>query len=255
MLEIGYYSNIFPVKIEKEEIEILVTERRNFPDLRPLRDEIKDSKKKIFVYADGDRVFGYGAEADWLCSKGFSKIRINLRETPRLTGRMILEGFVEELKNKGYEPIPTKGRYEIFEFDKYNETSNGLIRVYKGFDIRSLFLRDIETRELFFGLVIDVTYSIKDKDGNCMGFYEIKNRYGSTTLKEVRQIQGDIIPTGINKEISRQRLKENILPFSQSVSKFNLPCGISAMLSEQPLRITLGGEDETLWRDIEETIS
>jgi len=246
MPDIGYYSNIFPVELDSTSIDILIAERKNFPDLRLLRSEISKDGIETYVYADGDKVYGYGKDLGWLSSKGFASVKINLSEIPRLTGRMILEGFVKKLSDNGFSPIMSKGRSQLFRWNDFKKTSDGMVKVNKGFDIRSLFLFDRRVEELIFGLVIDIIYALRDKDDNGLNSHEIVSKYGRTTFKEVRLIQGDLIPTGINTEVSRQRFIEEILPFVKHFSEFLLPCGTEAKLKEEPLRIILGGENESL---------
>jgi len=246
MLDVGYYVNVFPVELQEDSARVMVTERSNFPDLRLLRQEIRDAKKDVFVYADGDKVYGYGKEVAWLSSKKFSSTIVHFRDVPRLTSRMILEGFVIKAKENGYIPLLGKGRCRIFNRDEFQKTSDNRVRVYKDFDLRSLFLKDVEVNKLVFGLVVDVTYALRNEKNNPLNFYEIIKKYGSQTLREVRKIQGDLIPTGMNREISRQRLKEDILPFVKRVSSFQLPCDVDVILKPEPLRVILGGEDEAL---------
>lgn len=246
MPDIGYYSNIFPVELASASVEILIAERKNFPDLRLLRSEISRDGIEIFVYADEDKVYGYGKDLRWLSSKGFASTKINLSDTPRLTGRMILEGFVKKLSDNGFTPIMSKGRSQLFRWSDFKKTSDGMVKVHKGFDIRSLFLLDRRLEEIIFGLVIDVIYALRDKDNNRLNSHDIVSKFGGATFKEVRLIQGDLIPTGINTEVSRQRFIEEILPFVKHFSGFLLPCGIEAKLKEEPLRIILGGENESL---------
>jgi len=247
-LTTGYYINIFPVELYKDSIKILIAEREKFTDLRPLREEIISVKKDVFVYADGNNVYGYGSDLDWLSSKGFYYTEVHLKDVPYLTKRMILEGFINELRDKkGYSPLWGKGRCQVFKWGDPKETSDGKVKVFKGFDLRSFFLWNHEIDGFVFNLVVDITYAIKNKDNNPLNFHEIVINYGSQILKEVRQIQGDLIPTGINTEISRQRFIEEILPFVKNFPSFQLPCGINAKLKSEPLRIILGSEDENLW--------
>lgn len=245
-MDVGYYINIFPVEFQENTIEVVTVNREKFSDLRPLREEIRSAEKEVFVYADGDKVYGYGRESAWLSSKEFSSAKINLNDTPRLTGRMILEGFVNKLKEKGYSPVEGKGRCRIFNWTQPQQTSDGNVNVFKGFDLRSIFLKDQENNEFIFGIVIDVTYAFRDNRGNPLNFRYIVTQYGSQTLRNVRQIQGDLIPTGINTEISRQRFIEEILPFVKNFPNFQLPCDIEAMLKAEPMRLILGGKNENL---------
>lgn len=244
--DLGYYSNIFPVELASTSIEIYIAERKNFKDLRPLRSKVSKHGVEAFLYADGNKVYGYGKDMGWLSSKGFAIYKINLNEVPRLTGRMIFEGFVRRLKEDGFEPIISKSRSQLFRWSEFKRTSDGMVKVHTGLDIRSLYLFDRTKEEIIFGLVIDIIYALRDKDGNRLNSHDIVSKFGEATFREVRLIQGDLIPTGINTEISRHRFIEEILPFVKRYSEFLLPCGIGARLKEEPLRIILGEGNESL---------
>ncbi len=246
MPDIGYYSNIFPIEFTNKSAQLLIAERKNFPDLRSLRIEIENAKINSFVYADEDKVYGYGKDSQFLSSKGFTSSTINFHEVPRLTGRLVLEGFLNNLKEFGFSSFIGKGRCDLFKWDEFKETSDKMVRIHKGYDVRSLFLLDRKLEELIFGLVIDVIYALKDRDDKRLNTHEIVCRFGGSTLREVRQIQGDLIPTGINTEVSRQRFVEEILPFVKRHSSFSLPCGVEVKLKEEPLRVILGEENESL---------
>ncbi len=244
MLDPGYYSNMFEVNIPDVEIEFMTAERRLYPNLKDLRKEIEGSGKEVYVYApeSSSKVFGYGKDAEWLLSKGFLQEKIKLLEEPRLTGRLILEGVIEKAKELGYAPMPEKekGRCVLFNERDFKETSDGNVRVYRAFDIRVIFLRDPLEDKLKYFLIVDVHYPLRDKSGNTLNYKQIVNRFGSKTLREVRQIQKDLIPTGINREVSRQRLLEDIIPFVKEIEKLYLPCGIEAKIIPEPCRILVG---------------
>jgi hypothetical protein len=238
-IEPGIYLNLFPVDIPENPIDLIVVERNLYPDLKKLRSELKNSTK---VYADGDKVYGYGADVIKLKEKGFKETKISLYKVPRLTGRMILEGFINKVMSDNYEVIEKKGRCKIFNWNEFKITRDNNVKVFKGFDIRSIFILDSQENKLVFGLIVDVVYTFKDNLNQPLNTYLISNNFGSQTLLEVRQIQGELIPTGkINTEIARQRLLENILPFIKTYSDFDLPCGLKATLSTEPTRVIIGG--------------
>jgi len=238
-IEHGIYLNLFPVDIPEHPADLMVIERNLYPDLRELRNELKNTIK---VYADEDKVYGYGADAIMLKDKGFKKIEISLYEVPRLTGRMILEGFINKVKSDSYEVIEKKGQCKIFNWNDFKITRDNNVKVFKSFDIRSIFILDSQENKLVFGLIVDVVYAFKDSSDLPLNTYLILKNFGSQTFSEVRQIQGELIPTGkINTEIARQRLSENILPFIKNYSDFDLPCGLKATLSTEPTRVIIGG--------------
>lgn len=242
-LDVGLYLNLFPVEVPAYPIRFLAADSSLHPDLRPLRDELTQLGKRVWVYADGDKVYGYGQDCDLLRSKHFYDTDITLPSRPRLTARMILDGFVDCIKQDNYTLLERKGRCEVLNLAEYQLTIDGNVRLYRGFDLRSLFLKDQETGELVFGLIVDVTYTLRDHSNESLNAHDIRERFGSTTLSEVRQIQGDLLPSGrINTEVARQRLLNHILPFVHRFTEFQLPCGIKVSLHYEPTRIILGGQ-------------
>ena len=244
MLDPGYYSNMFEVIIPDVEVEFMTIERRIYSNLKGLRKEIEMLGKEVYVYAPehSSKVFGYGKDAEWLLPKGFLPEKIRLLEEPRLTGRLILEGVIEKAKELGYTPMPEKekGRCILFNERDFKETSDGNVRVYRAFDIRVIFLRDPLEDKLKYFLIVDVRYPLRDTSNNTLNYKQIVSRFGSKTLREVRQIQKDLIPTGINREVSRQRLLEDIIPFVEKIKDLYLPCGVEAEIITEPCRILVG---------------
>jgi hypothetical protein len=242
-LDLGFYLNLFPVDVPDNPVRVMTLDRSQYPDLRPLRKELQQSGQMVWVYADGDKVYGYGSHLDALQSKGFAETSICLQDTPRLTGRMILEGFIHKIKSEGYTPsLERKGRCEVFNWNEYRTTHNGGVRVYRGFDLRSIFLRDRSADKLVFGLVVDVMYAFQDQQGQSLSPYQIRQCFSNLILSEVRRIQGDLIPTGINTEVARQRLLEHILPFVRRFPDFRLPSDVAVHLHPEPVRVVLGSE-------------
>jgi len=251
MLDSGFYTNLFEVIVPEKEIDIMTDEKIKHPNLKDLRNEIDLTGKEVFIYSleRSEKVYGYGKDMELLSSKGFNRDRINLHVEPRLTGKMILEGVLNKAKEFGYSPIfgKERGRYKLFNWDKYNTTSNNQVRVYMGYDIRIIFLREPVEDRLYFNIIVDITYSIKDLNDSTLNYNDIISRFGPKTLREFRQIQKDLIPTGINREVSRQRLIEDIIPFVKKLEKIKLPCNIEAKIIDNPSRIILGGENEIIW--------
>ncbi len=250
-LQPGYYANVFEVTLYSDEADVVVCERSKYPSLKIIREEIQKAGKDVFVYAPGhsDVVYGYGKDREWLHEKGFTDLRVSLREVPRLTSRIILDGLISKSKTIDYTPSFTKekGRCKLFNWNKYVTTSDGNVHVSTGYDIRAIFLRDEATDGLSFNIIVDACYSLKNAQGEPLNFHDIVCQYGSNTLKQARQIQKDLIPTGINTEASRQRLLDQIVPFVGSVEEIELPCDIKASVAKEPLRIIVGAEHESLW--------
>ena len=116
-LDVGLYLNLFRVDVPTDPIRFLAADRSLHPDLRPLRDELTQLGKigkKVWVYAEGDKVYGYGKDCDSLRSKGFGEVNVVLPNSPCLTARMVLEGFIDRVKQDQYTPLERKGRYEVF---------------------------------------------------------------------------------------------------------------------------------------------
>lgn len=253
MLEPGYYANLFEVQVPDYEIQLMVCERKKLPELKTLRNEISKAGKHIFVYAlaYSDLVYGYGVDKSWLEAKGFEITSVKLYDEPRLTSRLVLDSFIESARELGYIPSfqGEIGRCKLFNWDKYQVTSDGNVRIFSGFDVRTVFLKDHEKDSLCFNIVIDSCFALRDVQNNRLNSRDIVSQFGSETLKEVRQIQGDLIPTGINTEVSRKRLYSEILPLLNHIKEITLPSGITAKVCEYPSRIVVGeGEEhDPLW--------
>lgn len=242
MIDPGFYVNIFPIRIEKEKTKVMITDRKSYPDLRPLREEIEGENKNVHVYAVEDKVYGYGKDKEWLEQRGFTEIEINLKENPKLTSRIIFEGILENAERLGFYPRFKKenGRCRLFD-NNFKLTSDSNVKVFTGYDIRIIFFRSPIDEELKFGLICDVVYTLRDNNNNPLNFHQIVERYGSETLKEIRRIQKDLIPTGINTEVARQKLLEDIIPFVEKIREISLPFNdIKAFVSTSPLRIVVG---------------
>lgn len=247
-LALGLYLNLFPVEVPVDPVRVMVVARSRYPDLRPLRSDFERLGQTVWVYPDGDKIYGYGRGSATLTSKGFRETEIRLHETPRLAGRMVLEGFLEQIKQEGYTPDWVRKRCRAFNWDSFQTTRDLQVRVYRGYELRSLFLFDAIANEMVFGLVIDATYAFRDQSGGALSPHDIRQRFDGQTFREVRQIQRDLIPTGINTEVARQRLLEDILPFVSRFPTFLLPCDVRVNLSPEPIRIVLGRKaDESVW--------
>lgn len=247
MLEPGYYTNMFEAKPLQDEAEFMVCNRSKYPSLKALRDEVENLGKKIFLYAPvkSEKVFGCGDDSEWLISKGFQKETIKLNNLPRLTGRLILEGIIEKSKEIGFSPMPEreKGRIILFNKNNFTTTSDGHVNVYKCYDLRVIYLRDVSSNALKFYAIIDTKFLFRDKNGKPLNTVEIIRSYGSSTLKEIRVIQRDLVKVNekfkANTEVSRQRLLEDLIPFVERLKDFSLPCNVEAKLSIIPCRIIM----------------
>lgn len=239
----GIYLNFFPIEVPDTAIKVMTIARSSYPDLKVLRNDLVGLD--IGLYADEDEIYGYGNNLKLLQDKGFTEDSIALRHSPRLAGRMILEGFLDNLKEEGYVIIEKKGSCEVFKLSEYALTTDDHVKVFTGFSLRSLFFLDhsVIIPQMVFGLVIDVTYAFKDKEDIALNMFLIRKNLGAATLSEVRRLQGDLVPTGINTEVARQRLLNHILPFVEQFPEFNLPGIIPVKLSAEPCRVILGGDN------------
>ncbi len=242
LLEPGLYVNIFPVTFPEEPVGLMVASRDGLSDLRPLRKRIQDMEWNIRLYSQGDKVYGYGADMDSLASEGFEEEMVYLANLPELTAHLIVEGILDLLRKEGYETHTNKVRSKVFHPGRSTTVANGRIKVYQGYDLRSIFWRDQFSGKLAFGLVVDATWSIRDESGQSLNMHQVA-RLNAVT--QVTQIQGEYLPgsTRINTEVARQRLQEQIMPFVQVHPTFELPCRATAQVSPQPIRIILGGSE------------
>lgn len=251
-LDPGFYTNLFEVHVPNDNnIPIMIVERSNYPDLRTLREEIKNKGWDVLVYAPvrSKILYGFGKDMQLLSSKGFRQDKINLLDEPHLTAKMIFEAFIKKSQELNFFPFfsKDKGRCRLFNQNEVRTTSDRKVKLYPGYDVRVIFLKDQIENNLVFALIVDVTYTLKDFNDKPLNFRDIVTKFGKSTLKEIRQLQNDLIPTGINKEVSRQRLLEDIVPFVEKFSEIDLPCGgLKGQITPSPTRIILGEEDETI---------
>jgi len=155
-LDPGIYINIFQVRVPDDKCQVLIIRRNELSNLHDLRQQLENKNKQVWVYADEDTVYGYGRDASILTEYRFQESTIRLVEKPKLTTHVIIEGLVKKLKEDGYEAIPSKGRWQMYHPDQCDSVADGKVRVYRGYDLRSLFWRDPTTNHLTFGLIVDI---------------------------------------------------------------------------------------------------
>jgi hypothetical protein len=241
-LEPGLYVNIFSVTFPEEPIGFMTASRDGLSDVRPLRTRIQEKEWNIRLYSQGNKVYGYGADMDSLASEAFEEEMVYPANNPELTAHLIGEGILDLLREEGYETHIDKVRSKVFHPGRCTPVANGRIKVYQGYDLRSIFWRDHFLGTLAFGLVVDATWSIRDESGQSLNMHQIA-RLNAVT--QVTQIQGEYLPgsTRINTEVARQRLQEQILPFVRVHPTFELPCKAAAQMSPHPIRIIIGGSE------------
>jgi hypothetical protein len=244
-LDAGLYVNLFEVEFEDRDADLMRAKRSQFPSLRDFRKQLADRNLAVRVYAVDEWVYGYGADRDQLTESGFECKTIRIREIPQLTSRLILEGYVESLKQAEYTYYWSFGRVFAYQFKTPILTTSTGVKLFRGFELQSLYLLDPETENLVYGVVINAVFKYRDQNDKPLNTHEVATRFGSDTLRQLRIKQGDLAPFGgINLEVSRQRLMELTLPFVKARHGFELPCGIPAKLTQQPVRIVLAGQEQ-----------
>jgi hypothetical protein len=238
-LEPGLYVNVFKVNTpDNVEVIAFTTSTRTWSDLRNLRFWIDQTGLKARVYRTGNLIIGYGQDAPQLTSKGFQQQRIYLFDHPKWVIKLINEGFSDHLVNKNYRMPPVKGRTTVYEKNPYRTAASGKIRVYRGYDLRAIYLG--KHPQHIFGLIIDSSWEIHDSNGERLNTVQIR-QYDA--VNELAQIQEELLPNNqINPEVSRLRLRNQILPFVIQNKEFTLPLSeeINVSLDEAPIRIILG---------------
>jgi len=250
-LDPGIYLNIFPVELPEDTLTMVVAPRSSFQDLRALRQSLLEAGNKVWVYADGDVVYGYGPDTASLERQGFQKTSLRLAEVPRLARKVVVEGLVNALRGEGYETLPRKWRWQLYHPGQFKEVAGGKIRVYRGYDLRAIDLRtisweDVAIDQLVFGLVVDIVWILRDNNNQPINMRQIRQQYGYNATIAVGEIQGEYLPgsSKINTEVARERFQEHILPFVQSHREFELPCVGKARLLPEPIRVILGGDEQ-----------
>lgn len=241
-MDAGLYVNLFEVKFDDCDVKLMRVSRSQYPDLRNLRQRLDDANLDVRVFATGDEVYGYGAESGRLIEYGFVPETVRIGQLPPLASRMVLEGYIASLKEAGYTCEYSFGQVTAYQYGKaLLETTSG-VKLFRGFELQSLYLLDPDSDLLVYGIVINPAFTYHDSNNQPLNTHDIVARFGHDTLQALRTRQGDLAPRGgINLEVSRQRLVELILPFVATRHTFTLPCGISAELSQEPIRIVLAG--------------
>ncbi|MEM4721012.1 MAG: hypothetical protein QXT73_02980 [Candidatus Methanomethylicaceae archaeon] len=247
MLEAGVYLNLFPLEIQASSITLMVASRKCFSDLRPLKSQIQEQKWDISLFAEGETVYGYGGDQERLQTEGFSVTNQTFFEHPVLACRMIGEGLLRHLKAKGYiTNQPPRKRIQVFE-KQPQSLCHGKVHLYQGWALRPFYWHDPVTQRICFGVIVDVCWKLCDSSNNAaVSTRDMMMRFGNDAMMEVAQAQGEYLPgtRSVNYQIARQQLRDKILPFVKSIGRFELIQEVTVQLSEQPVSITLGGEED-----------
>ena len=233
--------NIFPVTISNP-LKLFEDERKKYQSLKELRENYSCS-----FYADGEKVYAYGKAASELTKIGFRALTKSPAEIPKTTCRIILEGFCNKLSLIGYKVEFRKFMTQAFDVKNPILLSLEGLRLLKGCVIRTIYLKDILTNSLVFGIILDLKFKIEYKGGSC-SYRDIRNiislSYGESkareVIREIRVKTEDLTPSGkINTRASKFRY-ENILNIMKQIgSKIELPDGNEAIISLQPIPIII----------------
>jgi len=220
----------------------MAIQRAQLTDLRKLRSEIEQANRHVTVYADRNRVYGYGGDAEaFLSAKGFSKTCVLLKQVPVLAAHVVLQGIIDAALAKNFwqrRKMSLKGvdaRTEIFRPTPKGITAQGKVKVFVGYDLRCAYYPAVES----FGLVVDVTWAYQDDHGARLNTSQMREK---NALNEALMIQEEILRGTINLQIAQIRMRNYLLPFVQEFQTIGLPCGSQARLEPEPFPVILGGK-------------
>jgi len=238
----GNFANLFVVELEREILSLVEDERSKYNSLKELRRQCSS-----FIYADADKIYGYGKDLSDLKKIGFRDIRINASDIPRTTCRIILDGFCARLNSLFYKVERFTPAAQAFDIKNPIALSLPEIMLLKGCEFRTVFLKHPLEKTLMFGLIVDLKFRL-ECNGQPSSYFYIRNfvsrKYGDQVAREViREIRvktGDLTPTGRrNSEASRIRY-ETILDIMHKVGgKLELPTGDFASLTLEPVNIVI----------------
>ena len=126
-MAVGICTNLFTVDLETKTLNLVEENRSRFPSLRELRDRIS-----AHVYADGDKIYGYGEDLSELRRIGFKDVVKEISEVPKLTSRLILEGFSKRLSSLRYQVEWRRFITQAFDDNRPIMLSIPEIRLLKG---------------------------------------------------------------------------------------------------------------------------
>jgi ribosomal protein S24E len=160
---------------------------------------------------------------------------------------MILEGFCNKLSLIGFSIERRKFITQAFDVKNPISLSLKELRLLKGCELRTVYLKDMLTNRLVFGIILDLKFKI-EYERKVYSYKQIKNiissKYGEPIsreiIREIRVKTGDLTPSGkMNAQASKFRY-ENILTIMERVGdKIELPDGNEAIISLQPTSIVI----------------
>ena len=241
-MAVGICTNLFTVDLETKTLNLVEENRSRFPSLRELRDRIS-----AHVYADGDKIYGYGEDLSELRRIGFKNVVKEISEVPKLTSRLILEGFSKRLSSLGYQVEWRRFITQAFDDNRPIMLSIPEIRLLKGCVYRPVYLRDPLEGKLVFGIIIDLRFRL-ECEGQPSSYYDIRRfisqKYDEwkarEVIREIRVKTGDLTPMGRRNSQASKFRYESILRIVREVGEeFKLPTGDVAMMSQEPTNIVI----------------
>lgn len=236
------YVNIFLVNL-RGPLKLFENLRKKYSSLKELRE-----KYSCNFYADGDKVYAYGNGASELLKIGFKEVSKTPSEIPRTTCKMILEGFCKNLQAIDYKIEFRRFKMQAFDIKNPIPLSLREIKLFKGCEFRSVYLKNILTNTLVFGIILDLKFKLECNGTPCS--YADIRRFISQTyntmkareiVREIRVKTGDLTPTGrINAQASKFRYESILEIMKQVKDEIELPDGSIATLSKEPTPIIIG---------------
>jgi hypothetical protein len=160
---------------------------------------------------------------------------------------MILEGFCTRLHSIGYNIERRKFITQAFDARNPIPLSVEGFQLLKGCELRTVYLKDMLTNRLVFGVILDLKFKIEYKGEPC-SYADVRSivslKYSDAMAKdiirEIRVKTGDLTPRGrMNAQASKFRY-ENILNIMEQVGdKIELPDGNEAIVSLQPTPVVI----------------
>lgn len=244
-MDSGIYLNLFTVSFDDTPVDMMIASCSGLPSLRELRATLQNRSLQADIYQIKGQVYGYGANQSLLVEWGFAPTSICIGDIPQFAARLILEGFVTNLVQAGYTLKWNKHGASVYQLGIPLLPLNVGVNLYRGFDLQSIYLNNPETNELFYAIVIDAVFTYRDKHDQALRPDAVVARFGNNVLNTLLTKQGDLTKSGqINLEVARRRLLDQTLPFVRQRGTFMLPGGIVAQLAQEPLRVTLVGNEE-----------
>ncbi|MEM0049776.1 MAG: hypothetical protein QXW39_04485 [Candidatus Bathyarchaeia archaeon] len=236
----GIFINIFPVYINNP-LNLFEGEREKYPSINDLRKRFPCN-----FYVEGNKIYAYGGNSSDVLKIGFKSVSKYPKEIPKTTCRMILEGFCDKLSSIGYAIESQRFITRAFDIKNPVPLSVKEVLLLNGCEYRTVYLKDILTNTLIFGLIIDLKFKLEFQGNSCSysGIRKlISEKYDSMTATIIREIKvktGDLTPTGkMNAQASQFRYEGIMNIMKQIGDKITLPNGNEAIIATEPTPIIM----------------